>query len=126
MFQYYAEDSSRFTGTLDLTLVRELNPDLQSFETWLKEEQRAYPIRIAVPPVSGSAAVTVGPCFQVVPACVSAGTPTASCSRSWGTRMKRAVWCFAAVLPPGYGTRSRPGFAELSQLTNCERPGLGV
>jgi coproporphyrinogen III oxidase len=36
MFQYYAEDSDRFTGDRDLTLVRELNPDLQSFETWLK------------------------------------------------------------------------------------------
>lgn len=35
MFQYYAEDSARFTGTRDLNLVRELNPDLQSFETWL-------------------------------------------------------------------------------------------
>jgi uncharacterized protein YbjT (DUF2867 family) len=36
MFQYYAEDSARFTGDRDLTLVRELNPNLQSFETWLK------------------------------------------------------------------------------------------
>jgi uncharacterized protein YbjT (DUF2867 family) len=36
MFQYYAEDSARFTGDRDLALVRELNPALQSFETWLK------------------------------------------------------------------------------------------
>jgi uncharacterized protein YbjT (DUF2867 family) len=36
MFQYYAEDSARFTGDRDLNLVRELNPQLQSFETWLK------------------------------------------------------------------------------------------
>lgn len=35
MFQYYAEDSDRFTGDRDLDLVRELNPALQSFETWL-------------------------------------------------------------------------------------------
>ncbi|MFI5709607.1 NmrA/HSCARG family protein [Kribbella sp. NPDC051620] len=35
MFQYYAEDSARFTGDRDLNLVRELNPDLQTFETWL-------------------------------------------------------------------------------------------
>jgi uncharacterized protein YbjT (DUF2867 family) len=35
MFQYYAEDSARFTGDRDLNLVRELNPDLQSFATWL-------------------------------------------------------------------------------------------
>jgi uncharacterized protein YbjT (DUF2867 family) len=36
MFQYYAEDSARFTGDRDLTLVRDLNPDLQSFTDWLK------------------------------------------------------------------------------------------
>jgi len=36
MFQFYAEDSARFTGDRDLNLVRELNPTLQSFETWLK------------------------------------------------------------------------------------------
>ncbi|MEV6415653.1 hypothetical protein [Kribbella sp. NPDC051718] len=35
MFQYYAEDSARFTGDRDPTLVRELNPELQSFKTWL-------------------------------------------------------------------------------------------
>jgi uncharacterized protein YbjT (DUF2867 family) len=35
MFQFYAEDSARFTGDRDLDLVRELNPELQSFETWL-------------------------------------------------------------------------------------------
>ncbi|QNE21060.1 NmrA/HSCARG family protein [Kribbella qitaiheensis] len=35
MFQFYAEDSARFTGDRDLNLVRELNPDLQSFTTWL-------------------------------------------------------------------------------------------
>jgi hypothetical protein len=36
MFQYYAEDSARFTGDRDLALVRELNPELQSFADWLK------------------------------------------------------------------------------------------
>ncbi|WP_433018200.1 NmrA/HSCARG family protein [Kribbella sp. CA-294648] len=36
MFQYYAEDSTRFTGDRDLTLVRDLNPEMQSFEAWLK------------------------------------------------------------------------------------------
>jgi hypothetical protein len=35
MFQFYAEDSARFTGDRDLNLVRDLNPDLQSFENWL-------------------------------------------------------------------------------------------
>lgn len=36
MFQYYAEDSARFTGDRDLTLVRELNPQVQSFTNWLE------------------------------------------------------------------------------------------
>jgi hypothetical protein len=35
MFQFYAEDSKRFTGDRDLNLVRSLNPNLQSFEAWL-------------------------------------------------------------------------------------------
>ncbi|MGY4867591.1 NmrA/HSCARG family protein [Mycolicibacterium elephantis] len=35
MFQYYAEDSRRFTGVRDLALVRRLNPELQSFRNWL-------------------------------------------------------------------------------------------
>jgi uncharacterized protein YbjT (DUF2867 family) len=35
MFQYYAEAADRFIGDRDLDLVRELNPELQSFETWL-------------------------------------------------------------------------------------------
>ncbi len=35
MFQYYAENSERFTGDRDLALVRELNPQLESFRDWL-------------------------------------------------------------------------------------------
>ena len=35
MFQYYAEDSARFTKARDLALVRQLNPELQSFRDWL-------------------------------------------------------------------------------------------
>jgi hypothetical protein len=35
MFQFYAEYSDRFTGDRDLDLVRELNPELQSFNDWL-------------------------------------------------------------------------------------------
>jgi hypothetical protein len=35
----YAEDSARFTGDRDLNLVRDLNPDLQSFETWLTKHK---------------------------------------------------------------------------------------
>lgn len=35
MFQYYAEDSKRFTGDRNLAAVRKLNPELQSFRDWL-------------------------------------------------------------------------------------------
>ena len=35
MFQYYAENSARFTADRDLDRVRELNPALQSFRDWL-------------------------------------------------------------------------------------------
>ncbi len=35
MFQYYAENSERFTGDRNLTLVHELNPHVQSFRDWL-------------------------------------------------------------------------------------------
>jgi hypothetical protein len=34
-FQYYVEAADDFTGARDLKLVRELNPQLQSFGTWL-------------------------------------------------------------------------------------------
>jgi len=43
MFQFYAEDSDRFTGDRDLDLVRELNPDLQSFKTWLAKHKDEIP-----------------------------------------------------------------------------------
>jgi uncharacterized protein YbjT (DUF2867 family) len=35
MFQFYAEDSKRFTGDRNLGTVRTLNPQLQSFRDWL-------------------------------------------------------------------------------------------
>lgn len=35
MFQYYAQNSAAFVGARDLTVVRDLNPDLQSFDDWL-------------------------------------------------------------------------------------------
>jgi uncharacterized protein YbjT (DUF2867 family) len=35
MFQFYAENHDDFTGDRDLAKVRELNPDLESFEMWL-------------------------------------------------------------------------------------------
>jgi uncharacterized protein YbjT (DUF2867 family) len=43
MFQYYAENSARFTGERDLTLVRELNPQLQSFRAWLTTHKLELP-----------------------------------------------------------------------------------
>jgi len=43
MFQFYAEDSERFTGDRDLDLVRVLNPDLQSFKTWLAKHKQEIP-----------------------------------------------------------------------------------
>jgi uncharacterized protein YbjT (DUF2867 family) len=44
MFQYYAEDSARFTGARDLTLVRQLNPELQSFRDWLAVHKDEIPL----------------------------------------------------------------------------------
>lgn len=43
MFQYYAEDSERFTGDRDLTLVREINPQLQSFRDWVTVHKTEIP-----------------------------------------------------------------------------------
>ena len=43
MFQFYAEDADRFTGDRDLDLVRELNPNLQSFKTWLAQHKHEIP-----------------------------------------------------------------------------------
>ena len=43
MFQYYAEDSDRFTRARDLALVRQLNPELQSFRDWLAVHKDEIP-----------------------------------------------------------------------------------
>jgi uncharacterized protein YbjT (DUF2867 family) len=43
MFQFYAEDSKRFTGDRDLNLVRVLNPQLQSFRDWLVKHKAEIP-----------------------------------------------------------------------------------
>jgi uncharacterized protein YbjT (DUF2867 family) len=42
MFQFYAEDSARFTGDRNLTKVRELNPALQSLEEWLTKRKSDF------------------------------------------------------------------------------------
>ena len=41
MFQYYTEFANYFTGVRDLAVVRKLNPELQSFDTWLKANTSA-------------------------------------------------------------------------------------
>lgn len=38
-FQFYAENHNEFTGNRDLAKVRELNPELESFATWLKNRR---------------------------------------------------------------------------------------
>src|SRR5664279_2107490 len=76
-------------------------------------------MRIGTAVTSGSAAATGGRAVQGLPGPRSAGTATVSSSRSDGTRMNRAVWYLAAVLPtrvrhalpagaaqPGQGWRS--------------------
>jgi hypothetical protein len=40
--QFYAEDSTRFTGDRDLTKVRELNPDVQSLKDWLTKHKTDF------------------------------------------------------------------------------------
>ena len=42
MFQYYAEFDDEFTGRRDLAKVRELNPRLQDFNTWLNANKDAF------------------------------------------------------------------------------------
>ncbi|MEU4295147.1 NmrA family NAD(P)-binding protein [Kribbella sp. NPDC026596] len=42
MFQFYAEDSIRFTGDRDLAKVRELNPGLRSLEDWLTKHKHDF------------------------------------------------------------------------------------
>ena len=42
MFQYYAEFDAEFTGRRDLDKVRELNPQLKTFRTWLSAHKDAF------------------------------------------------------------------------------------
>ncbi|MEV6273209.1 hypothetical protein AB0L64_38995 [Kribbella sp. NPDC051936] len=39
MFQFYAENHDDFTGDRNLAKVRELNPELQSFATWVNKHR---------------------------------------------------------------------------------------
>ncbi|QEV04917.1 NmrA/HSCARG family protein [Streptomyces prasinus] len=42
-FQFYSDASEYFTGVRDLALVRQLNPDLRSLDSWLKEHKHDIP-----------------------------------------------------------------------------------
>lgn len=44
MYQFYSDASEYFTGVRDLDLVRELNPDLQSLDSWLTEHKSEIPL----------------------------------------------------------------------------------
>lgn len=44
MFQYYRDFADHFRKTRDVTLARKLNPQLQDFDTWLKNNASSIPI----------------------------------------------------------------------------------
>jgi hypothetical protein len=44
VYQFYSDASEYFTGVRDLNLVRELNPDLQSLDSWLNEHKSEIPL----------------------------------------------------------------------------------
>jgi uncharacterized protein YbjT (DUF2867 family) len=44
MFQFYSDASDYFTAVRDLDLVRELNPELQTLDTWLTQHQSEIPL----------------------------------------------------------------------------------
>ncbi|MGY5129369.1 NmrA/HSCARG family protein [Streptomyces nigrescens] len=43
MYQFYSDASEYFTGVRDIALVRQLNPDLRSLDSWLKEHKHDIP-----------------------------------------------------------------------------------
>jgi uncharacterized protein YbjT (DUF2867 family) len=44
MFQFYSDASDYFTGVRNLDLVRELNPELQTLDTWLIQHKNEMPL----------------------------------------------------------------------------------
>ena len=44
MFQFKAEFNEDYVGARDLSVVRALNPELQSFESWLEENKSLIPV----------------------------------------------------------------------------------
>jgi hypothetical protein len=43
-FQFYSDASEYFTGVRDLDLVRELNPELQTLDSWLTQHNNEIPL----------------------------------------------------------------------------------
>jgi uncharacterized protein YbjT (DUF2867 family) len=43
-FQFYSDASEYFTGVRDLDLVRELNPELQTLDSWLTQHKNEIPL----------------------------------------------------------------------------------
>jgi uncharacterized protein YbjT (DUF2867 family) len=43
-FQFYSDASEYFTGVRDLNLVRELNPELQTLDSWLTQHKNEIPL----------------------------------------------------------------------------------
>ena len=44
MFQFYRDFAGHFAETRNLKLARELNPELQDFEDWLKDNAQKIPL----------------------------------------------------------------------------------
>jgi uncharacterized protein YbjT (DUF2867 family) len=44
MYQFYSDASEYFTGVRDLDLVRELNPELQTLDSWLIQHKNEIPL----------------------------------------------------------------------------------
>jgi uncharacterized protein YbjT (DUF2867 family) len=44
MYQFYSDASEYFVGARDLDLVRELNPDLRTLDSWLREHKSEIPL----------------------------------------------------------------------------------
>jgi len=44
MFQYYQEFEKEFSDARDISIAKELNPSLKSFEMWLEENAKRLPI----------------------------------------------------------------------------------
>jgi hypothetical protein len=44
MFQFYSDASEYFTGVRNLDLVRGLNPELQTLDSWLIQHKTEIPL----------------------------------------------------------------------------------